>query len=405
MYNLLKSALKSIWNNKVRSLLTVLGIVIGVASVTVLVSLGQGLKTDVSSMIEGLGTNVLVVVSGQIDTENPNQQQSMNPSNFISNDILSIDDVYTIQDTAGVASVSPMTLVAGKPVVRDTDHQASPMVMGVYTDFLDTSQVVDIETGEMFTANDQNAVIIGHGLKEELFGEDEAVGETVTIGDQELEIIAVLAEPTTTSLFASEFNYLAAIPYDKAKQLNDNEDSVFRIILKADDGTDVPDLQNRLTEAIKANHEGQEDFTVFTQQDLLEVFNDFLSMATAMVSAIAAISLIVGGIGIMNIMLVTVTERTKEIGIRKAVGASRTDILWQFLVESVVITLIGGAIGLGVSFIGAIIIANETPIQPVISWDIILLAIAISIGIGVVFGIWPALNAARKDPIEALRHE
>jgi len=405
MYNQAKSALKSIWGNKARSLLTVLGIVIGVASVTILVSLGQGLKKDVSSMIEGLGTNVMVVISGQIDTENPNQNQSMNAGNFVSNDILTIDDVNTIAETEGVASLSPMSLVAGKALVRDEENQISPMIMGVYSNFLETSQVVDIAEGEMFSSNDENYIIIGNDIKDDLFGEDQAVGEKLKIGDLEFEISGVLAAPTTTSLFASEFGYLAAIPYDKAKELNDGENSIYRIILKADENTDVADLKNRLTEAIKSNHEGQEDFTVFTQEDLLNVFNDFLSMATALVSAIAAISLIVGGIGIMNIMLVTVTERTKEIGIRKAIGASRTDILWQFLIESVIITLIGGVIGLVISFAGGIIIANQTPIQPVISLDVILLAIGISVAIGLIFGIWPALNAARKDPIEALRHE
>lgn len=413
MLNHFKTSLKSIWGNKVRSLLTVLGIVIGVASVTTLVSLGQGLQNDVSSLIRGLGTNIVVVMSGQAgalqSSSGQDQQQQMsqvNPANFLSGDILTSEDVKTIKQIENIEEVAPMTLVTGAVIKKD-DERMAPMIVGVTPNFMETMEVLEIENGGSFeTAEDIKEIIIGPGLKDTLFGEEnEAVGKTLTVKDEEYTVKGVLARPKSTNLFASDFDFIAMVTQGAAYQLNEEDESIIRIMLKANEEADVNQVKEQITQKLKENHDGEEDFTVFTQEDLLDVFSQFLNMATALVSAIAAISLIVGGIGIMNIMLVTVTERTKEIGLRKAIGATKTAILGQFLIEAIVITLIGGGIGLGLSFLGNIVIAQQTPIQPVITLNTILVAVSISVGIGIIFGIWPALNAARKDPIEALRHE
>jgi len=164
-------------------------------------------------------------------------------------------------------------------------------------------------------------------------------------------------------------------------------------------------VKEAVHEAVLEAHDGEDDFSVLTQEDLLDLFDQFLSLATTMVTAIAAISLIVGGIGIMNIMLITVTERTKEIGLRKAVGASRSAILFQFLVEAIIITLLGGVIGLAIAFLATSLISANSTLTPEITPYVIVLALGISTLIGILFGIWPALQAAKKDPIEALRHE
>ena len=404
-FGYLKIAFKSIRRNKTRSFLTMLGVIIGVASVTALIALGQGLQNDVSSLIRGLGTNVLVVIGGKMDLSNTQSTQQVNPANMVSADILTLEDVKTLEETEGVELVSPITLVAGASLKYE-DKDSTPMIMGAYPNIFETFQVLEIDRGEMFQSNDRdNVIVIGPGVKEFFFGEyGDAIGKKLTLNEEEFEIIATVATSKTTSLFASDFDYTAAIPYDTATNFNGGED-VFRIMVKARDDVDVMAIKESITEKIKENHGGEDNFTVFTQEDLLDMMGQFLGMATALVTAIAAISLVVGGIGIMNIMLVSVTERTKEIGLRKAMGATKLDILVQFLVEAIVVTLIGGLIGLGLAFVAGMIVATKTPLQADITPTIILIALGISVTIGVAFGIWPAASAARKDPIEAIRHE
>ncbi len=409
MINYFKSAIKSIWSNKARSFLTTLGIIIGVTSVTLLVSLGQGLQKDMSNLIQGLGTNVLVVLSGKIEmtssTSMTGSNSNMNPASLMSQDILSIEDVKLIEEIAETKTVTPMSLVS-RSNLKYKDKTLTPMTIGTYPNILESFELITIDRGKGFESNDAgNVIVVGPGLKKELFGDEDAVGKKVTLNNEDFEIIGVTAQPTSTSMFASEFDFVAVLPYDTATKLNEGEESVYRIIIKADEDADVNAFKTKIEETLKNSHDGEEDFTVFTQDDLLEMFEQFLGMATALVSAIAAISLIVGGIGIMNIMLVTVTERTKEIGLRKAIGATKGNILAQFLVESIIITLLGGFIGLGLAFAGGIAVASQTPLTPSITPTVILIAVGVSVFIGIVFGIWPALVAAKKDPIEALRHE
>lgn len=396
----IRSALQSIWSHKVRSLLTVLGVVIGVSSVTTLIALGQGLKNDVSGLIQGFGTNVIVVLSGSVDTET---QGNINPANIISGDILTMEDVESIREVAGVKTLTPLALVGG--LLQHNDLTAAPLVYGAYASILEAFEVIELEEGAIF--NDDTAgdvIVLGPDPRESLFGERAAIDEEVIIADRSLDVVGVLSKSKSTSIFGSEFDNMAIIPFDTATSIN-GEERIFRIVIKADDDADVTAVRDAIHATILENHDGQEDFSVLTQDDLLDLFNQFLNLSTALVSAIAAISLIVGGIGIMNIMLVTVTERTKEIGLRKAVGATRFAILVQFLVEAIVVTLLGGVIGLAISLGASYVVSTQTELQPDITPEIVLTAVGISTLIGVIFGIWPAYRAANKDPIEALRSE
>lgn len=400
----IKTALLSIWSNKVRSVLTVLGIVIGVASVTILVSLGQGLKDEVSSLIRGFGSNLMFVTAGKIDTKNTSAMSNSNPANFIAGDILTVKDIEAIQKVSGVAEVAPMSLVAG--VVTHGEVTLNAVITGTYPNFNRALEIIKISEGKMFELNSSgDVVVIGPALKKQAFGDGEAVGQTIEINKTPMTVVGVFGQVEASSIFGSEFDALAVIPFDTATKFNKDRTTINRIVIKAANDAKVADVKALATAAILASHNGEDNFSVLTQDDILGLFDQFLSLATTLVSAIAAISLVVGGIGIMNIMLVTVTERTKEIGLRKAVGATKSAIALQFLVEAVFVTLIGGLIGLAISFGVGMIVAAKTPLTPSITPDVILTALGISTVVGIIFGLWPALRAAQKDPIEALRYE
>ncbi len=402
MFDNFKSALSSIWSNKVRSVLTVLGVVIGVTSVTTLVSLGQGLKNDVSGLIQGFGTNVITVVSGKIDPKSSSGVN--NPANFINGDILTLQDYATIRSLTDVQAASPLSLVSG--ALKYKDKVTASTIFGSYPNFIDILSILKIDQGNMFdTKASVPVIVLGPTAKTDLFGDTYPIGEKVTLGKTELQVIGTLSKPKSAGLFGSEIDSVSAIPFDTATELNKNQVKIMRIVVKAKDTAKVAEVKTQIHDALLKNHNGEENFTVLTQDDILDLFNTFLNLATTMVSAIAAISLIVGGIGIMNIMLVTVTERTKEIGLRKAVGATKLAILVQFLTEAIMVTALGALIGLGISFGVDAIVASKTQLHPDITLNVIFVAVGISIVIGVIFGLWPALRAANKDPIEALRYE
>jgi len=404
MTNYLKSALNSIWSSKVRSLLTLLGVVIGVASVTTLISLGQGLKQDVSGLIRGFGTNVMVVVGGKIDSQSGFSPTQTNPASLISGDILTLEDVESIKNMPEITSVSPISLVPG--TLKFGGNEVAPTIFGAYPSVVESFQVLEVEYGQVFNSVSSGQVIVlGYQTAKDLFGDLYPLVKSVTLGKKEFRVIGTLGKSKSTSVFGSEFDDLNLIPFDEATKLNKDQVRIMRIVAKAQDNTNVEDVKAEIHRRILTNHGGEEDFSILTQDDLLGLFNQFLNLSTTLVSAIAAISLIVGGIGIMNIMLVTVTERTREIGLRKAVGATKRAILIQFLTEAILMTMVGGLIGLGISVVVNGIVALKTPLTPALSINVILITLGISTVIGIVFGIWPAMRAANKDPIEALRHE
>lgn len=406
MISNITSALNSIWGNKVRSFLTLLGVVIGVTAVTTLVALGEGLKSDVSELIQGFGTNVLIIIGGKFDGGDDGlSTMPTNPGNLISGDILTTEDVQTIQDLPAVEQVAPISFIPGS--IKYKEMEITPIIIGTYPNFVLSTPVLSIEHGRIFAANDEEGVVvIGELTSDILFGENtNPVGATILFNNIEYEVIGKMGKAKLSDLMGSDFDNMVLFPFDEATKFNKGQEKILRIMVKAADDADVEVVSSQITERLIENHDGEEDFSVLSQEELLGLFNDFVDLATTMVSAIAAISLIVGGIGIMNIMLVTVTERTKEIGLRKAVGATKFAILTQFLMESVVITFIGGLIGLGISIGISFYVARNTPLTPVVSGQVILMATLISMTIGVIFGLWPAMRAANKDPIEALRHE
>lgn len=403
----IKLALSSIWAHKARSLLTMLGLIIGITAVVMLMSLGEGVKNDVKKTVGGLGTNIAFVLSGniKIDGSGGTGGGISNPANLISGDILKRADVDEIKKLSGVQTAAAMTLVSGN--IKKGDTLATGTVAGVDIDFKEVLTGLDLEKGRFLDSIDsgENVLIIGSSVKKTLFGDSDVLGQKISIGKEEFEIIGYLSQPKSSgALGGNELDSLVLMPFDTAKKFNNNQDKILRIGVKVADGYDTKTVVKSIENNMLLRH-SKDDFSVFTQEDILNSLSTILNMLTLFISAIAAISLVVGGVGIMNIMLVSVTERTREIGLRKAIGATDSAILLQFLIESIIISLLGGAISLVVVQIGNEFVKKYAGITPEITPFAWILAIGVSVLVGVVFGLAPAVRASRKNPIEALRYE
>lgn len=416
LWESIKLAFKSIWAHKIRSFLTMLGILIGISSVVLLVSLGEGVKEDVKGLIGDIGSNFIFVVGGDISAATSGSSGGIktaagNPANLIADDLFTQDDMDELSEIDGVEQISPMGLVSG--IISYDDKASSPMTLSVSPEMQYIWSGLAVGEGRFINEADMDeekqVIVIGEAPKESLFGDEEAIGKKIKIagkdGNHEFEIVGTFAKPSITSAFSGDMNTLAVIPYNVGKKLfNDGEDNIMRIALKADDDANVQEVSDKIQENMEKRH-NKEEFTVMNQEDMLSLLDDILTMMTAFIAAIAAISLVVGGVGIMNIMLVSVTERTREIGLRKAVGATNNAILFQFLMEAIIISVVGGAISLLLVKGGVELVKIYSDLTPVITIESIVLSMGVCIAIGLVFGIAPAIQASRKDPIESLRYE
>lgn len=419
IFESIKLALSSIWTNKARSFLTMLGIIIGITSVVTLMAIGEGVKQEVKKTVNDIGTNMIFVFGGNIqikqqDVQPKNNQQgglSMsgggmgNPASLISGDILKYQDVDEIRKIDGVEAVAPMSLVAG--TLKKDDYISTSTLVGSEPDLSKIATGFKIGQGRIFNSDDyeKNIIVIGDATRAQLFGDKtDVIGEKIMLNNDEFEIVGVLAKSNSGSLFGETFDSISIIPFSTAKKMNDGKDKILRILLKAKNGYDVKEVSKQIDKNMLTRHP-KEDFTVITQDDALSMYDTILNLLTNFISAIAAISLVVGGVGIMNIMLVSVTERTREIGLRKAVGATDWAILFQFLIESIMISLIAGLISLGLVQIIAQIVEKKISIHPVITPYALILSISVCVLVGLIFGLAPAIRAARKNPIDALRYE
>ncbi len=426
-----KLALQAIWSKKTRSFLTMLGVIIGVFSIVLLVAIGQGVKQEVTGQIEGLGSNLLFVVPGNFSDETA----APSASGFIGNSSLTEEDVAALASINGVELAVPIAIM-GLPVTTErpvapkdvavppsAENQAGTVQQSATSIMLIGSNA-DVKTafagqmtqgeeyGHMFTEEEYESaerVAVGYsGATDALFPEkdiQEVLGETIYIGKHEFEIVGLLEAEQTEGLFSStDMTKVIVIPFTTAKEISETL-AINRIVLSVADSSNIETVKKAAYNSLLNTHEGVEDFDVLTQEDLLDVFNEILGIITTMLGGIAAISLLVGGIGVMNIMLVSVTERTKEIGLRKAIGASGFDILTQFIIEAILLTLIGGIIGVLLAQGGASIMDAQFGFAPVISFDIILLAFGFTVIVGIFFGVAPAIRASRLDPIDALKYE
>ena len=400
----LRMAGRSIIGNKLRTFLTMLGIIIGVAAVVAINSIGQGVKQLITNEVSGLGANVLVITPGKTTGGGGG-------GGFASGlgaSTLTQQDVTTTQNNTYVSTVAPMSIISGI-VANGTTQDPSSSVLATTSSYLAANPSQKMGSGSWLTSADTNAyvVVLSSDSRDTLFGKDaNAIGKTVTIRGQAFTVIGVLQAPDASQTgFGSTTESMVYIPTGTAQTLTNATLQINRIIAQAKSSNDVQPAVDSLTNQIKKNHGGQDDFSVLTQGDILSTFNTILGTLTGAISAIAAISLLVGGIGIMNIMLVSVTERTREIGLRKALGATSGMVLSQFLIEAVVVTVLGGAIGLGLAWLGGKAVAHAVHLTPVLTLSTVIVAFVVSALVGIVFGIAPAIKAARMKPIDALRYE
>lgn len=405
--NNIRLALKAIRTARWRSMLTMFGIIIGVVSVVTTVSLGEGVKTQVSKQINALGKDVITVRPGRVVSRD--QKGSITGINFVSSlgtNTITDNDVHSIQTTPGVDKVVPLSIINGVPT-KDNREFNQGVTIATTSDLPDILKH-KVEFGEFFHTEDEgkNVAVIGSKVAHELFQENVPIGKSFSFRQQDFIVRGVFYDFDSNPLVPGvDFNSAIFIPSVTGKTLTNNSAQVFQIFVKASDTKNTTATIAQIKQNLRAAHGGEEDFTILTQAETLMATNSVLNLLTNLVAGIAAISLFVGGIGIMNIMLVSVSERIHEIGIRKAIGATNRQIRNEFLIEAMVLSIVGGFIGSFLAILLNILIRIFTNIQPVITPSTLLIANIVSLVVGIVFGVAPAMKAARKDPIQALRNE
>ena len=399
-------ALESLSANKLRSALTILGIVIGVAAVIAMVSIGRGAQNPIPGSIEGIGTNLICVFRG-------GAEEVRNPKPITLEDAKAIADPFQAPAVINVAPVLQGTVKA--TFGRET---STTQLTGVTPDYAPVRNL-SVQEGEFIREEhmlgQSSVAVLGPDTAEKLFGRKEGVvGETIRLEGQPFRVLGVLASRGGSGFTNQDDTILIPLTTAQVRLLRrSSRDRVDLIIAQAISPEAVPLASEEIAQVLRARHRtaiGADDFTILTQQDFLATASTITNVLTIFLGGIAAISLLVGGIGIMNIMLVSVTERTREIGLRKAVGAHKKDILVQFLTESSVLSLIGGIIGILLGWaislvVGRIAAANNADINPAIGLDVILIATLFSTAVGLFFGLYPANRAANLEPVEALRYE
>jgi putative ABC transport system permease protein len=396
-------ALGAIRANKLRSLLTMLGIVIGVAAVITMVALGSGAQKAVQDQIERLGTNLLTVYPGQ------SFMRGVASGDRVS---LTVDDAEALENTSAViANVVPE--IGGNQQVKLGNQNINVNVNGTTPNFLGV-QNYELVAGRMFTIGDdegrRRVAVLGGGVPNMLGSNGPAmIGQTIQIRGIPFEIIGLLAEKGQSAGFGGNPDEQILIPLQTARYRVVGRDRLRSLTVEVSHPDSVNIAMLEIERALRSAHGiqpgGDNDFQIRNRTEFLTTFEETTRTFTFLLAGIAAVSLLVGGIGIMNIMLVSVTERTREIGVRKALGATRRSILLQFMVEALVLCLLGGILGILLGSGGALALSRLANWNTLISPGAVILAIAFSAGVGLFFGIWPAQRAARLDPIQALRYE
>ena len=388
--------------NKMRSILTMLGIIIGVAAVIALVSIGNGVKQDIQNSISSLGSNLLMVMPGASRTPGVRPSAGSMKS-------LKVSDYEAIAKLDGVKAASPMT--NGSYVVIYQNKNWTTSVSGVSYNYLDVNNW-SMKSGRFLSEknvqNRERVAVVGKTVVKNLFGDEDPVGAEIRVKNIPFRIIGVLNSKGSGAM-GNDQDDMVIIPYTTAMERVEGVDYLRMIYVVGKDENGIDRLQSDIENLLRVRHgikdTNLDDFNIQNMNSIMETMEETTGTLTLFLGAVAAISLVVGGIGIMNIMLVSVTERTREIGVRKALGATYSVIVTQFLIEAVVISLMGGIIGIILGIGSSKLIGMASGMSTVISVPTIVMSFAFSMAIGLIFGIYPARKAAKLNPIDALHYE
>lgn len=399
LHSNLFAALNSLKDQKQRAMLSATGILVAAAAIVLLISVARGVERDVDRQITDLGVNLLVVIPGRISGD------SLFSPNLMGLSYLRDEDVSRVRKVPGVLRAAPLMFVGGG-IHQGARESQSTMIIAAGADWFHVHPST-LAQGKFYTEGQshERVCVIGSIAKENLFGSSQALGRPITINGANYRVVGVTQDQKAEdSLFSmGGFENIAYIPYELARDTLPSP-QINRIMIQT-----APDREPKtLVAAVRnelAKRLSSDQFSVLTQEDLMKVFYQILGILTGLLASLTSIALVVGGMGIMTVMLMSVSERAKEIGVRKTVGARQSDIFQQFLLEAVFLTVIGGMAGCGVSDFICMLIARFTKVKPLVSWDVIVLGIGVSVVVGVVFGLVPAIRAARKNPVDALRIE
>lgn len=401
----LKMAIASVRSSKWRSMLTMLGVIIGIVSVVMVVGIGEGVKQEIARQSDQFGKDLITIRPGGSRTS-----KTMTNADLLfglnSMSGLTENDLQVVKNSNHVRLAAPMSLIPG--AVQAGERKLSSTLVIATNGDLPQALNKPIAYGDFFSSDsdDQNFAVIGKNLAQNLFDAYVPLGHTFTFRGQTFIVRGIFDDFQSTPLSPSaNFNDAIFISYKAAQRATGTSPQMYSILAKPDAPENTESAISAIDHNLQTARGGEHDFSVLDQKHNIAASSDVLSLLTTSIAAIAAISLLVGGVGIMNIMLASVTERTHEIGVRKAIGATNRQIMNQFMLESAVLSLFGGVVGILISLFGVLLLRVYTSLKPVVSWQAIVIATLASLIIGMVFGVTPAVKAASKDPIEALRHE
>lgn len=392
---------------RVRSLLTVLGIAVGVASIVLIYSLGRGITKSYTSEKIKLGDNTIVITPGKLVVKSDSGKITrVDLTALIGSSTLTEKDVAAIKEIKGVSAITPTAIMTGLVQTETTKDNAGTSVIAVNADFI---KIVGqkVKFGSFISPDDtgRNLAIVGKSAAELLFQEESPIGRMVKFRGTDFVVKGVFDEFTSSGTNpVIDYNNSIFVPLETAKKLSGNVLEIREIKVLVDDTGAVDSVADAINSELLKEHKNQADFTIYKRDEYLTLTEQLFGYVTAFVTAVASISLFVGGVGIMNIMFVSVSERTKEIGVRKALGATSRQILGQFLVEAIILSFVGGVIGVLMALGGGYIITLRTQLEPVYGIELLGTALLLSLVIGTIFGIAPAIKASHQDPIKSLRH-